>query len=318
MRISAPVNENNEIMNQHTKFLCALSLFSLSSYSSVASDVTTPVIENEATRQWNGPQAPQHLYGDTYYVGVAGLSSVLIKTDRGLILIDGDLVQSVPLIEAHIRSLGFRVEDIKYIVNSHTHFDHAGGIAALQRDSGAQVLASPSSAVALRQGFAVADDPQFGYVKSGKFPKVHVTHEISDGEKVTLGNTTVTAHFTPGHTPGGTTWTWDSCEKQKCLHMVYVDSLAPVSAPGFHFTADAKHADLTASFRKSIQTVAALPCDILVSVHPDQSGLQEKLKSAETRPAANPFFDPDACKKYASDAQAELEARIAQENAEHH
>jgi metallo-beta-lactamase class B len=91
MRISAPVNENNEIMNPHTKFLCALSLFSLSSYSSVASDVTTPVIENEATRQWNGPQAPQRLYGDTYYVGVAGLSSVLIKTDRGLILIDGDL-----------------------------------------------------------------------------------------------------------------------------------------------------------------------------------------------------------------------------------
>lgn len=268
MQISAPVNATGEIMKPSILPLFALSLVSLDPHPSMAADVTTPVIENDATRQWNGPQAPERLYGDTFYVGVAGLSSVLIKTDRGLILLDGDLVQSVPLIEAHIQSLGFRVEDIKYILNSHTHFDHAGGIAALQRDSGAQVLASPSSAIALRQGFAVADDPQFGYVKSGKFPKVHVTREIRDGEKVTLGSTTVTAHFTPGHTPGGTTWTWDSCEKQTCLHMVYADSLAPVSAPGFHFTADAKHADLTASFRKSIQTVAALPCDILVSVHP--------------------------------------------------
>jgi metallo-beta-lactamase class B len=263
-------------------------------------------------------QNPVRLYGDSYYVGVAGLSSVLIKTDRGLILLDGDLVQSVPFIESHIRSLGFRLEDIKYILNSHTHYDHAGGIAALQRDCGAQVLANPSSAVALRQGFAVADDPQAGYADTSKFPPVEVSGEIRDGETITLGNTAVTAHFTPGHTPGSTTWTWDSCAHAKCLHMVYADSLNAVSAPGFHFTANATHPDLTAAFRKSIQTVADLPCDILIAVHPDMIGLPEKLKLAEHHSTTNPFIDTDACRSYAKKSEAGLDARIADEDAEHH
>ena len=298
--------------------ICAISLFPLCEHATAAADVPSYIIENARTKEWNGPQNPVRLYGDTYYVGVAGLSSVLIKTDRGLILLDGDLVQSVPLIESHIRSLGFRVKDIKYILNSHTHYDHAGGIAALQRDSGAQVLASPSSAVALRQGFAVADDPQAGYADTSKFPPVEVAREIHDGETITLGNTVVTAHFIPGHTPGSTTWTWDSCEHAKCLHIVYADSLNAVSAPGFHFTADATHPDLTATFRKSIQTVADLPCDILVTVHPDLIGLPEKLKLAESHPTTNPFIDANACKNYASKSQAGLDARIVEENAEHH
>jgi len=305
-------------MKLTTLSLCAVSILSFDQRTAAAADLLSPAIENASTMKWNGEQKPARLYADTYYVGVAGLSSVLIKTDRGLILLDGDLVQSVPLIESHIRSLGFRVEDIKYILNSHTHYDHAGGIAALQRDSGAQVLASPSSAAALRQRFAVADDPQAGYTDSAKFPKVRVAHEIHDGEKITLGSTTVTAHFTPGHTPGGTTWTWNSCERAKCLHMVYADSLNAVSAPGFHFTADATHPDLTAQFRKSIQIVSDLPCDILVTVHPDLIGLPEKLKLAESHPAENPFIDADACKTYASKSQAGLDARIAEENAEHH
>jgi metallo-beta-lactamase class B len=296
----------------------ALSLFSLGAQSIVAADVTSSLIENAQTKEWNGPQKPVRLYGNSYYVGVAGLSSVLIKTDRGLILLDGDLVQSVPAIESHISSLGFRVEDIKYILNSHTHYDHAGGIAALQRDSGAQVLASSSSAAALRQGFAVSDDPQAGYADTAKFPKVKVAREIHDGETITLGNTTLTAHFTSGHTPGSTTWTWQSCERKKCLHVVYADSLNAVSAPGFHFTADPTHPDLTGAFRKSIQTVADLPCDILVTVHPDMIDLPEKLKLAENHPAKNPFIDANACKNYASKSGAGLDARITQENAERH
>ncbi len=305
-------------MKSTTGFIGAATVLFLCAHSIAAADIASYIIENARTKEWNGPQNPVRLYGDTYYVGVAGLSSVLIKTDRGLILMDGDLVQSAPLIESHIRSLGFRVKDIKYILNSHTHYDHAGGIAALQRDSGAQVLASPSSAIALRQGFAVADDPQAGYADTAKFPPVEVAREIHDGESVTLGNTTVTAHLTPGHTPGSTTWTWDSCEHKKCLHVVYADSLNAVSAPGFHFTADATHPDLTATFRKSIQAVADLPCDILVSVHPDQTGLPEKLKLAESHPATNPFIDANACKDYASKSQTGLDARIAEENAEHH
>jgi metallo-beta-lactamase class B len=284
-----------------------------------AADTTDPLtrpIVSDAAAKWNLPQTPLRIHGDTYYVGVAGLSSVLIHGKQGSILIDGALPQSAPEIEAHIRQLGFKVEDVKLILNSHAHFDHAGGIAALQRDSGAEVAASPSGAAALRSGRVVADDPQAGFSDNG-FPPAARVREVRDGETVRIGDIAVTAHFTPGHTPGSTTWTWRSCEDGKCLDVVYVDSLNPVSAPGFHFLADATHPDLTAQLRKSIQTVASLPCDILISVHPEVSGADEKLKNLAAKPATNPFVDPQACRAYARTADKLLDARIEKEKAAH-
>ena len=124
-----------------------------------------PTLAVAAPKNWSEPQEPAHIHGNTYYVGTAGLSSVLIHTDAGLILLDATLDSSAPLIEASIRKLGFKVDDIKLILNSHAHADHAGAIAALQRDSGAVVVASPSGARALRLGHAVDDDPQAGYAK---------------------------------------------------------------------------------------------------------------------------------------------------------
>jgi metallo-beta-lactamase class B len=271
-----------------------------------------------SAEKWNQPQTPVKIHGDSYYVGVAGLSSVLIRTDAGLILLDGDLPQSVPLIEANIRALGFKVEDIKLILNSHAHRDHAGGIAALQHDSGGIAVASPSGAQALRDGHIADDDPQVGYADTIAFPAVAKVREVRDGEVLHLGKTAVTAHFTPGHTPGSTTWTWLSCEAGICLNIVYADSLYAVAAPGFHFLADATHGDLTARFRKSIQTVADLPCDILISVHPDASGFDKKLRQFQTHPTSNPFIDAQACRAYAADNQKILDARIAEEKAAAH
>jgi metallo-beta-lactamase class B len=227
-------------------------------------------------------------------------------------LLDGDLPQSVPLIEGNIRALGFRVEDIKLILNSHAHFDHAGGIAALQRDSGAIAVASPSGASALRQGHAVADDPQAGF-KSATFPAVTSVREVHDGEILRLGKAAVAAHFTFGHTPGSTTWTWTSCEAERCSNIVYADSLNAISAPGFHFLADTAHKDLTASFRKSIRSVADLPCDILITVHPDLADIPEKLSQQLAHASPNPFVDKQACRKYASAMEAKLDARINEE-----
>ncbi len=248
-----------------------------------------------------------------FYVGVAGLSSVLIVSDGGLILLDGDLPQSVPLIEGNIRTLGFRVEDIKVILNSHAHFDHAGGIAALQRDSGAVAVASPSGASALRQGHAVTDDPQAGFSPSATFPAVANVREVHDGEILRLGKAAVTAHFTPGHTPGSTTWTWTSCERKQCLNIVYADSLNSVSAPGFHFLADTSHQDLTPAFRSSIRTVADLACDILITVHPDLANISDKISRQLAHAFPNPFVDKQACRKYAGAMQARLDARITEE-----
>ncbi|MEP7042271.1 MAG: subclass B3 metallo-beta-lactamase [Dokdonella sp.] len=285
---------------------------SLSVALALAIMLTQPLAAS-AAQSWSQPQEPAHIYGNAYYVGTVGLSSVLIHTDAGAILLDGTLDKSAPLVEANIRALGFKVEDVKLILSSHAHFDHAGGIAALQHDSGATVVASPSGARALRLGHAVDDDPQAGYVKDSAWPTVAQVREVHDGEIVRLGDVAVTAHFTPGHTPGSTTWTWRSCESRQCLNVVYADSLNPISAPGFHFLADATHPDLTASMRKSIHTVANLPCDILISVHPDIAGVDKKLQQLAAKPAANPFIDPQACRAYADSAEKLLDARIAEE-----
>lgn len=278
-------------------------------------DPLTKPIHNQWAVQWNDPQTPVKIYGDTYYVGVAGLSSVLIRSDAGLILLDGTLPQSVPMIEANIRRLGFKVEDIKYILNSHAHYDHAGGIPALQRDSGATVVASASGAQGLKLGHAVDDDPQAGYAKEADWPPLTgKLREIRDGEVLRLGNVAVTAHDTFGHTPGSTSWSWKSCEGDRCLDVVYADSLNSISAPGFHYLADETHGDLSERFRASISKVAALPCDVLITVHPNVSGVDRKLQQAEKQPAGpNPFVDPQACRTYAGQAEQMLDARIAEE-----
>lgn len=270
-----------------------------------------------AAENWSQPQTPIRLYGNSYYVGSAGLSSVLIDSGDGLVLLDGTLSKNAPMIEANIRALGFKLEDVKYILNSHAHFDHAGGIAALANDSGATVVVSPSGAQALRAGHAVADDPQAAD-KDGGFPAVTTPiREIADGEVLRLGNVAIAAHFTPGHTPGSTTWTWRSCEKQRCLDFVYGDSINAVSAPGFHFLADATHGDLVPRIRQSIATLAALPCDILVPVHPDSIALDRKLARIISGEAtSDSLIDPHACRDYATQFTRVLDQRVAKERAE--
>jgi metallo-beta-lactamase class B len=258
---------------------------------------------------WNAPLEPFRVFGNTYYVGTAGLTSILITSNDGLILLDGALPQSASLIAANIRTLGFRVEDVRLILNSHTHFDHAGGLAALQRVSGATVAASPASALALRQGGPTPDDPQYAFGReSNAFPRVSNVREVVDNETLRVGELAVTARFTPGHTPGGTTWTWRSCEGNRCLDIVYADSLSSVSAPGFRFTG-------LETFSGSITRVEALACDVLLSPHPAFFDMDAKLQRRKRQPGENPFIDAQACKAYAASAKQRLDRRLADERA---
>lgn len=281
-----------------------------------ANDPLTQPIASPYAEQWNRPQQPARIHGDTYYVGVGGLSVVLIDTREGLILIDGALPQSVAAIEEHILELGFRLQDIKFILNTEAHFDHSGGIAALARDSGAQVVASPLGAQALRAGRVLDTDPQAGEIDA--MPAVENVREIADGETLRLGGVTVTARYTPGHTPGSTSWTWVSCEDAEgddCQNVVFGASLTPVGADDFHFSGDASHGDLTPAFRRTMRDFARLPCDILISAHPDHSGADEKLRRLLEGATPNPFIDAQACRDYAASNEAKLDARIAKEKA---
>ena len=284
--------------------------------ATAAIDPLTQPIASPYAEQWNRPQQPARIHGDTYYVGVGGLSVALIYTKAGLILIDGALPQSVAAIKEHILELGFRVEDIKFILNTEAHFDHSGGIAALARDSGAQVIASPLGAQALRAGAVLDTDPQAGEIDP--MPAVENVREIADGETLQLGGVGVTARYTPGHTPGSTSWTWLSCEdveRKDCLNVVFGASLTPVGADDFHFLADGGHGDLTSAFRRVMQDFARLPCDILISAHPDHSGADRKLTQLLEGVAPNPFIDAQACRDYAARNEAKLDARIAKETA---
>lgn len=264
---------------------------------------------------WNTPQAPFKVYGNTWYVGTQGLGAILIVTDAGLILIDGALAQSAKLIEANVRAAGFDPLDIKYILNSHAHFDHAGGIAALQRFTGAQVLASAGSLAVLQSGELGSDDPQFGFgVEANRFPAIQNVAGVADQQTLTLGNTTLTAHYTPGHTPGGTTWTWQSCENSSCLDMVYADSLSPVSADGFRFSDPSIAPNNAQQISSSIALIRDLPCDILLAPHPFLFRMEDKLATPEADPPVNPFIDPLACAAYADYFTDWLARRQAEES----
>jgi metallo-beta-lactamase class B len=271
-----------------------------------------PPKECDACPGWNAPREPFRIFGQTYFVGVADLSSLLIASDKGLILIDGGLPQSAPLIDANIRTLGFKSENIRLIVNSHPHFDHAGGIAALQRLSGATVAASPAGARALEQGLPTPDDPQYRLGPAFmSFPPVKNVKLVTDGEVLRVGDLAITVHFTPGHTPGGTSWSWRSCEGDRCLNFVYADSLTPVAAPDFRYTANGGGAVDT--FRRSIAKIGELPCDVVISAHPGFTDMDGKLKQRAARTGTDPFVDPGGCRAYAAEASKRLDARVAEE-----
>lgn len=264
--------------------------------------------------KWNEPQQPFQVFGNTWYVGTAGLAAILVVTDAGLILLDGALSQSAGQVAQNIQTIGFDPLQIKYILNSHAHFDHAGGLNALQQLSQARVLASEASISVLKSGQIAATDPQFGFgAEANAFPPVSQVSLVSDGGTVTLGDVALTAHYTPGHTPGGTTWTWQSCEENRCLNIVYADSLSAVSAEDFRFSNPAPKPTAAEQITASAQLIRELPCDVLLSPHPFLFAMSEKLEAAAGNPAANAFVEEAACEAYADYFDEWLARRLEEE-----
>lgn len=279
--------------------------------AATADTADTAPIDCRNCAAWNEAQAPFRLHGDSWYVGTKGLSAVLVATPAGLVLIDGGLPQSAPLIAANVESLGYELSDVRYLLNSHPHWDHAGGLAALQRLTGAPVLASAAGAEAMRRGNSPKGDAQAGFgEKANAYPPIARVDVIEDGAVVELGGMRLTMHATPGHTDGGTTWTWRSCAGADCRDLVFADSLSAVSSPEFRFS---DHPEHVAQLRATIARVAALPCDLVVSAHPSAVGLFEKLGKRDADPQA--MFDPQACRDYAAGGASSLDKRLADEAA---
>lgn len=262
--------------------------------------------------EWNEPHRPFRIFGNTYYVGTGGLAAILITSPRGHVLIDGALPESAPLIAASVRALGFRLEDVRILLNTHAHYDHAGGLAALQKASGAQVLLHPWSARVLRMGTSLADDPQFGL--SLPFPGVVADRELRDGETVRLGDLALTAHFTGGHTPGGTSWAWRSCEGELCRDILLADSQSPIGDDDFRFSANTRYPNVLQEFANSRARFESMPCDILLTPHPGLADVFGRLARREAGDSTA-FRDSAACRAYAAAARQRLDARLQQEAA---
>ena len=260
--------------------------------------------ECKGSDDWDKPAPPVRIHANTYLVGTCGISSILITGRAGDILIDAGTEKGAELIAANIRRLGFRPQDVKYLLHSHEHLDHVGGIARLQQLTGATLVASAEAAKVLNTGLPSADDPQAGMHKP--FPAAQVGRVIADGGDVLVGNIRVFAMTTPGHTPGATSWRWESCDGGVCRTIVYADSLSAISRDDYKFS---DHPDYLAAYRASIAKIADSPCEILLTPHPSASSMKERMSGKL------PLFDPDGCKNYAATLTKNLDARLAKEAA---
>lgn len=252
---------------------------------------------------WADPAPPARIFGDTWYVGTCGITVLLVTSDQGHVLIDGGPQAAAPLVAANIEKLGFKLSDVKWIVSSHEHDDHVGALAELKRLTGARFAALDTAAPQLTAGKPGADDPQLGV--TNPYPGIAVDRVLFDRDDLRFGSLTLSVRSTPAHTAGSASWTWQSCDVTRCVAMAYADSATMISADGYRFS---DHGDRVRAGREGLARIAALPCDVLITPHPQASNLFDRIT------AKAPLDDPEACRAYAKAAGERLDARLAAED----
>lgn len=252
----------------------------------------------------NQPVKPYRVIGNIYYVGASDVTSFLITTPNGHILLDSGFFETVPQIKQNVSQLGFRLEDIKVLLNSHAHYDHAGGLAELKRLTGATLMTSEGDVPLLAAGGK--GDPNFG--DRFKFEPVKPDRVLRDGDKVELGGVTMIAHLTPGHTKGCTTWTMKVKDGEKEYDVVFYGS---TSAPGYKLVNNPGYPGIVADYEKAFELLKSLPCDVFLGAHGQFYGALEKAKLLEQGPTSNPFIDPEGYKRYIEESEKTFRTRLA-------
>jgi len=258
---------------------------------------------DDTSRSWNQPVKPFRIAGNLYYVGASDLASFLIVTPQGHILLDSGLVETVPQIQHNVSQLGFRLEDVKVLLNTHAHYDHAGGLALLKRLTGATLMASEADAALLAAGGK--GDPNFGDKLA--YEPVKADRILRDGDKVELGGVTMTAHLTPGHTKGNTTWTMTVTEGTKSYNVVVAGS---TSTPGYKLVDNPNYPEIVADYQRTFQILKTLPCDIFLGPHGNFFDLTKKSKLIEQGEKQNPFIDPDGYKRYIEENEKAFQTEL--------
>lgn len=252
---------------------------------------------------WTEPFPAFRIAGNLYYVGSKGLASYLITTPKGNILINSDLEANVPMIKASIEKLGFKFSDTKILLISHAHFDHDAGSALIKEATGATYMVMDRDVPVVESGGK--DDFQYG--ATSHYTPVKVDRVLHDGSKVELGGTVLTAHLTPGHTKGCTTWTMKVTDGGKTYNVVIIGS--PNVNAGYKLVHNAAYPQIATDYERTWRVLKALPCDIFLGAHGDYFGLLEKYpRFKEGNP--NPFIDPEGYKKYVAQKEKDFYAEL--------
>ncbi|HEV2324359.1 MAG TPA: subclass B3 metallo-beta-lactamase [Terracidiphilus sp.] len=259
---------------------------------------------------WTTPFPPFRIAGNLYYVGSKDLAAYLIVTPKGLILINANLQSSPPLIEKSVRSLGFHFKDIKILLISHAHFDHCAGAAQILKLTGAKYEVMAPDVPVVESGGR--DDFQYGADRSMHFPPAHVDRVLHNGDMVSLGGTSLTAHLTPGHTKGTTTWTLEEPFDGRRMHVVIVGS--PNVNPGYKLVGNRAYPQIASDYEHGFRVLRSLPCDIFLGAHGEYFGLVEKYARWKAGDK-NAFVDPAGYKAYVSDRERAFEAELHRQEA---
>ncbi|EJN07222.1 Zn-dependent hydrolase, glyoxylase [Bradyrhizobium sp. YR681] len=290
-------------MRKLTTALCALALFT----TTAAQAQTIKDFLAAVMQKWTAPFEPFHLIGNIYYVGTDGIAVYVIKTSQGLILMDTAMPQSTGMIKDNIAKLGLKVADIKIILNSHAHLDHTGGFAEIKKETGAQLVAGERDKPLLEGGYYPGDEKN----EDLTFPAVKVDRTVKEGDKVTLGDTTLTAHATPGHSPGCTSWEMTAKDGSQDRQVLFFCS-GTVALN--RLVGQPTHPGIVDDYRATYAKVKPMKIDVLLGPHPEVYGMQAKRAQMKDG-APNPFVKPDELATYITTLSDDFDKQLAKQTA---
>jgi len=264
----------------------------------------------QATPDWTNPFPPYRIIGNVYYVGSQGLASYLITTKEGHILINSSLESSVPLIRESIEKLGFKFGDVKVLLISHAHWDHCAGSASIKELTGAKYMVMDADVPEIEAGGK--GNFQYGDSPTSRYQPTKVDRVLHDGEAVKLGDAVLTAHLTPGHTKGTTTWTMKAKEGNKTYNVVIIGS--PNVNAGYKLVNNALYPQIASDYERMFRVLKLLPCDVFLGAHGNYYGMEAKYARMKEH-AANPFIDPEGYRSYVAEREQTFRAELAKQTA---
>ncbi|MVT68826.1 BJP family subclass B3 metallo-beta-lactamase [Bradyrhizobium pachyrhizi] len=282
--------------------LCALTLIATGAQAQTLKDFMAVVM-----KKWTAPFEPFQLIDNVYYVGTDGIAVYVIKTSQGLILMDTAMQQSTGMIKDNIAKLGFKEGDIKIILNTHAHLDHTGGFAEIKKETGAQLIAGERDKPLLEGGYYPGDENNTDLA----FTPVKVDRTVKEGDKVTLGDVTLTAHSTPGHSPGCTSWEITVKDGSQTRNVLFFCS-GTVALN--RLVGRQTYPGIVDDYRSTFTKVKAMKVDVLLGPHPEVYAMQAKRAQMKDG-APNPFVEPGENATYVAGLEQDFDKQLAKQTA---